>query len=269
MKSVTRIFFLLAILLFFIYLLVDYLVRQTLFVENFESKSSEIPLNIFQTWKTDNLPPNMKKIIDDIKKDNPEFKYKCFNDNECTEFIKENFDEKVLDAYNRIIPGTYRADFWRYCILYINGGIYLDAKMKPINGFKFIAVTDKEYFCRDFDGSGRGVVNCFMVTKPKNEILLKAINAIVENVNNKYYGESPLAPTGPLLLKRFFTEKEIDNLEFEYCTDTTVSPNFIMSRVHNSYKDAIFERDTAAYDEQNKNRKRYEDHWNERTMYSK
>ena len=39
-----------------------------------------------------------------------------------------------------------------------------------------------------------------MVCLPKNELLYKAIRQIVENVKNKYYGEHPLSPTGPLML---------------------------------------------------------------------
>ena len=236
-------------------------------VETFSDKKTVIPLNIYQTWNShDTIPSNMKNLMDSIKDDNPEFNYKCYNNDDCIEFIKNNFDETILDAYNRIIPGSYRSDLWRYCVLYINGGIYLDTKMKPINGFKFMSVTDKEYFVRDFNTSEKGVVTCFVVSKAKNERLLKSINAIVDNVNNNYYGESSLSPTGPLLLKRFFTDDEINNLELEYCFNEDSSKT-IISKVANSYKDAILERDDSIYSNQNKIHKRYNDYWSERNIY--
>ena len=46
-------------------------------------------------------------------------------------FIKENFDKTVLKAYNSIIPGGFKADLWRYCILYKYGGIYVDLDIIP------------------------------------------------------------------------------------------------------------------------------------------
>ena len=47
-----------------------------------------IPLNIYQTWHTKNLPPLMKKSVDLIKRNNPSFSYYLFDDNDCVEFIK-------------------------------------------------------------------------------------------------------------------------------------------------------------------------------------
>lgn len=97
----------------------------------------EIPNNIFQTWQDKKLPPLMYLAIQNIKKLNPRFKYYLFDDDECREFIKNNFYIDFLNAYDNLIPGAYKADLWRYCILYKKGGIYLDVKYTPINGFKF------------------------------------------------------------------------------------------------------------------------------------
>ena len=52
-----------------------------------------------------------------------------------------------------------------------------------------------------------------IVTLPKNEILLKCINQIVENVKNNYYGFDALYPTGPKLLANYFSQEEINNME--------------------------------------------------------
>jgi hypothetical protein len=48
----------------------------------------------------------------------------------------------------------------------------------------------------------------FLISLPKNEKLLKAINKIVANVKNKYYGTSPYHPTGPYLLGECFDYEE-------------------------------------------------------------
>ena len=162
-----------------------------------------IPQNIYQTWHSKQIPPLMFNAISKIKKYNPRFKYFLFDDNDCREFIKTHFKPDVLHAYDNLIPGAYKADLWRYCILFINGGIYLDIKFAPLNGFKFINLCESEHFVLDADG--KGIYNAFMVTLPKNQILFKAIRQIVENVKNRYYGESNLSPTGPKMLPNFIS----------------------------------------------------------------
>ncbi len=170
-----------------------------------------IPLNLFQTWYTKDLPLGMQTCVNNLRKINPEFKYYFYDDKDCRNYIKKNFDDNILKAYDKIIPGAYRADLWRYCILYKMGGIYLDIKYEPYNGFKLIDLTDKERWALDWDRIG--VYNAILVCKPKNPILLKAINQVVSNVNNNYYGKGCLDPTGPWLLANFFTNDEKNSFE--------------------------------------------------------
>ena len=173
------------------------------------SYNSIIPLNIFQTWHTKNLPNLMKRTTDYIRESNPKFNYYLYDNDDCAEFIKNNFDENVFNAYNSLIPGAYKADLWRYCILYIEGGIYLDVKYKPQCNFKFINLTENEHFVLDADNVG--IYNALMVCLPNNNLLLRAINKIVENVQNKFYGTSSLEPTGPLLLSSLLQTQNIGN----------------------------------------------------------
>lgn len=62
-----------------------------------------VPPNIFQTWHTKQLPPMMFKSIQQIKKNNPRFNYFLFDDNDCREFIKNNFSQDILNAYDSLI----------------------------------------------------------------------------------------------------------------------------------------------------------------------
>jgi mannosyltransferase OCH1-like enzyme len=207
-----------------------------------------IPLYIYQTWHTKNLPESMRKTVDNIKINNPSFCHQLFDDNDCREFIKNNFNIEILNAFDNLIPGAYKADLWRYCILYKNGGIYLDIKYEPVNDFKFINLTEKEHWVLDMDKNG--IYNALMVCKPNNPILLKAINKVVENVKNKYYGISSLVPTGPLMLATFFTEIEKQNLDMYHDIYKTVENRFIF---FNGY--LILKSYKSYLDEHNKNKK--------------
>jgi hypothetical protein len=64
-----------------------------------------------------------------------------------------------------------------------------------------------------------------MVCKAGNEILLKAINQIVENVKNKFYGSSWLEPTGPRLLSKYFTDEEKKRFEIKHLLIGSGSPD--------------------------------------------
>ena len=142
---------------------------------------SIIPLNIFQTWSTLDLLPYMKINREKLIKQNPEFTHYLYDDDMCRKFISENFEEDILYTFNKLKPGAYKADLWRYCILYKKGGIYLDIKYSCVNGFKLIYLTDKEYYVRDrtINNINCGIYNGLIVSLPYNNSLLKAIYNIV------------------------------------------------------------------------------------------
>jgi mannosyltransferase OCH1-like enzyme len=199
---------------------------------------SIIPLNIFQTWHTLDLPPKMKENVELLQHENPEFKYHLYDDNMCREFIKNNFDEEVVYSFDKLKPGAYKADLWRYCVLYIHGGIYLDIKYKCVNNFKLIELTQKEHWVLDMDKIG--VYNALIVCKSQNEILLKAIHKIVKNVKNKFYGYRDLHPTGPTLLSELFTQSEKNKFNMYHTSYKTINKlilynGYIVLKNYNEY----------------------------------
>ena len=110
--------------------------------------ASRIPLHVYQTWSTKQLPPKMKQCVDLLASANPQFQFSLFDDDECADFIRNNFEEDVYQAYQTLVPGAFKADLWRYCVLYINGGIYLDIKYRCVPGHNLLALTDGEHFAK-------------------------------------------------------------------------------------------------------------------------
>jgi mannosyltransferase OCH1-like enzyme len=224
--------------------------------------NSVIPFNIFQTWHSKELPPLMNRIVEKIKVINPEFFYHLFDDNDCREFIKNNFEPTILNAYDSLIPGAYKADLWRYCVLFIKGGIYLDIKYAPINNFKFINLTEAEHWVLDVDKNN--IYNALIVCKPNNPILLAAINKIVENVKNKFYGNSSLEPTGPKLLSLFFTNEQKNQFDMYHDFYMSFENRFIYLNnylVLKSYNGYITEHNN------NKRIDHYSDLWKKKNIY--
>lgn len=186
------------------------------------SKPQVIPLHIYQVWHDlQEMPPSVKKSIQLIKEQNPEFEHHLYDEKKCRDFIQQHFSKKIVDAYDKVIPHALKADLWRYCILYKKGGIYLDSKYYGMNHFKFIHLVDKEYFCKDIEKSFHGIYNAILICKPNNPILLKTINQFIKNVDQNYYGSSELC-IGPLMMKSFFTPQQLKSLELthEYINNT-------------------------------------------------
>jgi mannosyltransferase OCH1-like enzyme len=221
-----------------------------------------IPLNIYQTWHTKKLPPLMYESVNMIKSSNPRFNYQLYDDNDCREFIKQNFKPDVLHAFDSLIPGAYKADLWRYCILYINGGIYLDIKYRTINDFKFINLTESEHWVLDMDNTG--IYNALIVSKSGNEILYKAIRQIVYNVKNKFYGNCFLEPTGPKLLYKFISkyDKDVDLKHEIFLGDNDFKIiKYKDIPIIKSYSGHIYEKTKYS------NKSHYSDLWNSRQIY--
>ena len=225
-----------------------------------------IPLNFYTCWHTKKLPPLMDDNYNRLIKQNPEFNFNLFDENDCREFIKDNFVDNVLNAYDKLLPCAYKADLWRYCVLYINGGIYMDIKYSCTNNFKLIALTEKEYFVRD--RPIHTIYNALIVVKPQNPIMLNCIYKIVENIRIKYYGSSCLSPTGPGLLGSFFSLEEINNMEIFFTNtllennineDYMVYKNIIILKYYNGYR-----KEQSTYQKN----KPYGCLWDERIIYN-
>ena len=208
---------------------------------------SIIPLNIFQTWNTLFLPHKMNDNVEKIKRNNPEFTYHLYDDNMCRNFIEQHFEKDVLYTFDKLKPGAYKADLWRYCILYKFGGIYMDIKFTEINDFKLINLTDKEYYVRDlYYKELQGIYNAFMSCLPNNNILFNAIRKIVDNVKNNIYDYSSLYVTGPHLLLHYFNTVEIKKLEL-YLNDN-LEICFIdkpILRIYNEYREDQLKSETV------------------------
>ncbi len=166
-----------------------------------------IPKKIFQTWETNKVSLGMYDAIYTWIDKNPDWEYHFFDEDGRRNFIKDNFPKKVLDTYDILIPGAYKADLWRYCVLYIHGGVYCDIKMALLSALNEIIVEDIEFLSiKDKDRSkyefAGYICQAFICAKPKHPFLKQAIDMIVENANKGYYGYDDLSPTGPGLLGR-------------------------------------------------------------------
>lgn len=162
--------------------------------------NQNIPRLIHQTFKTNDVPKGMSDSINSWKHLNPEYEHYFYDDEKCIDFINNFFGKKVLNAYLDIIPGAFRADLFRCCILYEKGGVYVDSDMICLKSLsEYILPNDTLIIGRDDPMSKKFLYNAFIATTPKNPIFKRMIDEIVDNVINRrklFY----LEISGPALL---------------------------------------------------------------------
>ena len=175
-----------------------------------------IPKIIHQTFETTHKPVGMAKACESWKVNNPDYKYNFYDAQERIDFIKQNFQRPVLTAYSDIIPGAFKADLFRYCVLYIKGGIYADSDticLTPID--KYINSNDKLVVVRDDPMAKKWLANAFIAVTPKHPAMWEAINKAVANIDSKQE-QFYLDYTGPGLLGKCVNKIINRDIESDY-----------------------------------------------------
>lgn len=177
-----------------------------------------IPKIIHKTGpeNSNNLSLELKNLFEKTIKNNPDYKIKYYDDNDCYNLIKNNFEPDVLCAYETLIPTAYKADLFRYCVLYLYGGIYSDLTQSflvPLNSiidFK----TDTLILCEDrlLNKINKKCIQInFICSISKHKVFMTAIKKIIKNCKNNYYGDTLFCSTGPCLFKN-----SLNNIDTNY-----------------------------------------------------
>jgi mannosyltransferase OCH1-like enzyme len=188
------------------------------------------PKNIFQTWKTKDVPDNWKEGQQSVINMNPGWNYTLLTDTDNDRIVRENFP----DFYPYFISLKYpiqRADAVRYCVLYLYGGIYLDLDFICNKSFDDLSI-EKEIGLTYTNSMG--IIHYyeieFIISQPKCEFWLKVLNEIkkplpfYKKINRNIeimYKSGPLLVTG--LVKKYpeYVQTLTNNISVKctYCQD--------------------------------------------------
>ena len=169
---------------------------------------SEVSRHVFQTWDTEKRPltAGMQAASQSWQTLNPEWDYQLFDNSRQRAMIETYFHSDVLIAYDALVPGAYQADLWRYCVLYLYGGVYADIKLHARMPMPSLLSHDETWLvsCDAYNpqrGAFQGYLyQAFLVARARHPVLRHAIAMVVDRVQLGYYGTDPLLPTGPGLL---------------------------------------------------------------------
>ena len=156
-----------------------------------------IPKVIYQTFKTNKIPLLTKFYIWRFLRKNKGYRREFFDDDQVDAFVKESFDDRTYHAYSRLQIGAAKADFFRYAILYIRGGIYLDLDSD------IIGILDKVLHADDVAVVAREkkwqqyFAQWALIFDKGHPFLKETIELIVENIENNRFPHDVHSMTGP------------------------------------------------------------------------
>lgn len=235
------------------------------------SKKYKIPFIVHQTWKSyDSIPDDIKNIIELNKKLCPLFDFKFYNDSDCVNFIRDNFEEKVLNTYYKINKkySAARADIFRYCVLYILGGIYLDIKSLIKHDLSTVIRPDDDSILLNYSFmKGRSIERLLLpyehfeqwalIFSPRHPYLLAIIDQIIYEVNNNIIISSKeskkriLHLTGPDAFSRAIYNYKKNNTN-PVTNDRIISINSLfIYRINNHVKNLYSNNNQVHYSENN------------------
>ena len=183
--------------------------------QNF-TNTPKIPYILFKTgpFTHKNIPSEIQERIDITRKNLNCKYYYYYDDKQCYDFIKNNYSNKILEAYDSLIPTAFKADLWRFLILYKFGGIYSDLSQKVLipydinkGNYDMLLVKDRKV-CNNNNDT---IAISFMATCPNNNFFKYIIDNLTTDILNKRKGICSLDVTGPVRIGTLF--KKYYNLD--------------------------------------------------------
>ena len=111
------------------------------------------------------------------------------------------------EAYRRLKPVAFKADLLRYCILYTEGGVWMDDDILLLKSLDELTANMRRDHLFAFDrrvyklvGGPGQIWNAFMVAIPRSAVFKRAMMKISENVAKENHFYHSLYYTGPALL---------------------------------------------------------------------
>jgi len=125
------------------------------------------------------------------------------------------------EAYTRLKPVAFKADLLRYCILYSEGGVWMDDDILLLQSLDALTANMRRDHLFAFDrrvyklvGGPGQIWNAFMVAVPGSAVFKRAMVKISENVANEHHFYHSLYYTGPALL--YECAERTDSIEFRW-----------------------------------------------------
>ena len=156
----------------------------------------KIPRRIIQTNFKRRLPEKMHALITKLVDMNPTYEYVYFSDAEAESFTHKECGDRVWRAYLSLRPGAFRADLWRYCVLWKLGGVYLDTDFEALQPLDVVLQETDEWLTAEDNHLG-WIFNAFVASAADHPLSRALLFEATRRTEERYLLGSVLSITGP------------------------------------------------------------------------
>lgn len=153
--------------------------------KNIKNDEKETPKILMQTYYDKKKIP--QKVYDNINKYASNYEHIVFDDEECINFLSENYGPVIVKRFKSLKKGAFKADLFRYCWLYKNGGVYMDIKTILIKDIDEIFIDKTKLYTVKSDNVNfikiKSIYQGIISTPPNNPIFKKLILILCLNLN--------------------------------------------------------------------------------------
>ena len=162
-------------------------------------RPQKIPKNIYQTFKVNSFGKRHLKQIEIFRKLNPTLNFIFFDESSRDKWMANNFSDRlILQIYNLSTLGPSKADIFRYCILYKQGGYYFDIS-------KGVSIPIEDLHSAHCEA---------VISYEKNNLYLPPK---INNINNILYLDKYILQWGlAFTANHIILKKVIESIEEEY-----------------------------------------------------
>jgi hypothetical protein len=167
----------------------------------FRPLPDDVGIPVVQTNSTSLVSRNKFYSVCTILNHTPAHEYLFFDEIGRRQFSNDYFPELVVQAYDSLIPRTYRADFFRYLFAYLNKCIYFDVKMVLNVAISTLYDLDQngQVFVQDVRPAD--VYTAFFINRQiRTSFFRCAIVLCLYRIIWNDYSDNPLMVTGPGIL---------------------------------------------------------------------
>lgn len=159
--------------------------------QGMQLSQQRIPRIIHQTWFEDitlESYPQLYRLQNTWKASG--WDYRFYTDDTARKYIQDNYPLRFVAVFDSLIPGAYKADFFRYLVLYKDGGIYVDVDVMLNANLDSFITPDLAFFA-PIDAVGSYADEQFCVwngligSAPTHPILTNVIEWTVNLVSSR------------------------------------------------------------------------------------
>lgn len=156
--------------------------------------------HLYQFWDSHVPPDEVAELM--LSWENEEdFVYRRYDVVMADQFIANHFDARTLSAFRQCAIPAMQADFFRYALLYLHGGVYLDADTTNAGGLKNLLGNAPRGMLMNRRGK---IANDVLYFKnPRDPLALFALKTAISNIENRI-SDNVWNVTGPGILTMLY-----------------------------------------------------------------